>query len=109
MAENLEKNPLVGDKTGMSIYELEQEMKGIFTRTMGHEAAEQLIDAFDKMIDVMREKNNPIPTIVMINEHGKVIGSLVNCRTVRERLRRDGFEICGSVATKQYVQKKPRR
>lgn len=109
MAEILEKNPLVGDKTGMSIYDLEMEPKSIFTRTMGHEAAEQLIDAFDKMMDMMCKKNNPLPVIVMIDEHGKVTGSLVSCRTVRELLRRDGFEICGSVATKQYAQKKSRR
>lgn len=42
-------NVLLGDKTGLSIYELEKELEGIFTRTLGREAAERLIGGFEAL------------------------------------------------------------
>lgn len=43
MAEVREKNFWEDDKTGMSVDELEDELRGIFTRAYGREAAERMI------------------------------------------------------------------
>lgn len=42
-------NMLLGDGTGLSVYELEKELEGIFTRTLGHKAAERLIVGFEAL------------------------------------------------------------
>lgn len=129
MAEELKKNSLVGDKTGLSIYDLEQELKGIFTRTFGLEAAERLIDELDTQwrkeltkanfltkedgtIDAekwnawakeQKRKTDPVAELVVIDERGFWRGMVFDTPENRAKLEAKGYDVSSGMASKQYV------